>query len=465
MPQTIDALSGSCVTIPCSFDVPDKYKPKLDSTCGAVWKILQGTVVFNSRNPQHTTIKGTLIGDLTKKGCTTTLNNMQTAHSNTYAFRLKCNNGLKYNFLQSTVNISVKDDPPRPTLTPSTLRVKEGASVSLVCSAPAPCRSHLPTLTWTPGLGLSQETLQENEDKIEVKTSVVNFTASHQHQGKTISCTATYNKQEGSAESAVSTRLTANISFAPQILPSSDCTKDEAQLNCSCKTAGNPSPTLQWYLDGSPVNHSDMFSISYEPLNDTGLRSTIAVSRHEERDLSTLLCRSYNSLGSASQLFCVNSLGPETSANSQDRVMFPVFITTVFTLLVLVCALLFVIRIRRTQHNLQEGQCTGDTSRVMSQLLTSGEGNEIPNTTEEDIYVNREVLRQADVAHPTINSEPNSTNLQGMRPNNAEGARKSSEKEKGNTVIYSSVNRNTRKKTENSVDMHQPGSSSLEEER
>lgn len=104
------------------------------------------------------------------------------------------------------------DDPPRPTLTPSTLRVKEGASVSLVCSAPAPCRSHLPTLTWTPGLGLSQETLQENEDKIEVKTSVVNFTASHQHQGKTISCTATYNKQEGSAESAVSTRLTANIS-------------------------------------------------------------------------------------------------------------------------------------------------------------------------------------------------------------------------------------------------------------
>ncbi|KAI9524115.1 hypothetical protein NQZ68_021077 [Dissostichus eleginoides] len=302
----------------------------------------------------------------------------------------------------------LQDDPPRPTLTPSTLRVKEGASVSLVCSAPASCRSHLPTLTWTPGLGLSQETLQENEDKIEVKTSV--------------------------------------------ILPSFDCTKAEAQLNCSCKTAGNPSPTLQWYLNGSPVNHSDMFSISYEPLNDTGLRSTIAVSRHEERDLSTLLCRSYNSLGSASQLFCVNSLGPETSANSQDRVMFPVFITTVFTLLVLVCALLFVIRIRWTQHNLQEGQRTGDTSRVMSQLLTSGEGNEIPNTTEEDIYVNSEALRQADVAHPTIISEPN----------NAEGARKSSEKEKGNTDIYSSVYRNTRKKTENSLNMHQPGSASLE---
>ncbi|KAF3839451.1 hypothetical protein F7725_018168, partial [Dissostichus mawsoni] len=419
MPQTIDALSGSCVTIPCSFDVPNIHEPKLDSTCRAVWKNLQGTVVFNSRDPQQTTIKGTLIGDLTKKDCTTTLNNMQTAHSNTYAFRLECNNGLKYIFLKSTVNISVK----------------------------ASCRSHLPTLTWTPGLGLSQETLQENKDKIEVKTSVMSFTASHQHQGKTISCTATYNKQEGSAESAVSTRLTANIScrltcplpklIITNILPSSDCTKAEAQLNCSCKTAGNPSPTLQWYLDGSPVNHSDMFSISYEPLNDTGLRSTIAVSRHEERDLSTLLCRSYNSLGSASQLFCVNSLGPETSANNQDRVMFPVFITTVFTLLVLVCALLFVIRIRRTQHNLQEGQRTGDTSRVMSQLLTSGEGNEIPNTTEEDIYVNSEALRQADVAHPTIISEPNRTNLQGMRPNNAEGARKSSEKEKGNTDIYS----------------------------
>ncbi|XP_074508707.1 uncharacterized protein LOC141778375 [Sebastes fasciatus] len=204
-------------------------------------------------------------------------------------------------------------DPPRPTLTPSTLKVKEGTSVSLMCSAPAPCLSHPLTLTWTSGLGDSQETLQENQDKTKVKTSVVNFTASHHHHGKTISCTAVYNKQDGSTESTVSTSLTADISFAPQILPSPDCTKAAAQLNCSCRTVGNPSPSLQWYLYGLPVNRSDRFAISNESLNDTGLKSIITVNQPQERNLSTLICSSSNSLGSASQRFYIYSLEPQTS--------------------------------------------------------------------------------------------------------------------------------------------------------
>lgn len=103
-------------------------------------------------------------------------------------------------------------DPPRPTLTPSTLEVKEGTSVSLKCSAPAPCLSHPPTLTWTPSLGHSQETLEENQDKTKVKTSVVTFTASQLHHRQEISCTAVYNQQDGSTESSVSTSLTADIS-------------------------------------------------------------------------------------------------------------------------------------------------------------------------------------------------------------------------------------------------------------
>ncbi|XP_074508674.1 myelin-associated glycoprotein-like [Sebastes fasciatus] len=638
LPKTIEVLSGSCVTIPCSFDVTAQHESNLDSTCKAVWINDQKTVVFDSSDPQQTK-------RLRNKDCTTTLNNMQPAHSDNYWFRVECNNALKYGFTQQKINISVKADPPRPTLTPSTLKVKEGTSVSLMCSAPAPCPSHPPNLTWTSGLGDSQETLQENQDKTKVKTSVVNFNASHHHHGKTISCTAVYNKQDGSTESTVSTSLTADISysprdttvsvhpsgpvpedsnvtltcsstanpavrnytwyradggqetvigtghvltikaskddgpffcqaendigagrsslshidvqyspkdttvsvhpsgpvpegsnvtltcsstanpavrnytwyradggketvigtghvltikaskddgsflcqaendigagrsnltqidvqFAPQILPSSDCTKAAAQLNCSCSTVGNPSPTLEWYLDGSPVNHTGMFLISNEPLNDTGLRSIITVNQPQERDLSTLLCRSSNSLGSANQRFYIYSLEPQTSAHSHDRVTLPVFITTVVALLVLVCALLFVNRAQKTQRNLPKSQCTGDTSAVtMSQPLTSGEGNEVPNTTEEDIYVNTNALRQTDVAQPATVSEPDSANLPSSGPNNAEGVSKSSEKKKeGNDVIYSSVNWKTKskKKTrEDCVDMHQPVRSHLEEE-
>ncbi|KAL7392891.1 hypothetical protein ABVT39_003350 [Epinephelus coioides] len=728
MPQTIEVVSGSCVTIPCSFDVENKYKSQLDNTCKALWK-KDGVTVFDSSQPQTTTNNGQLTGNLTKKDCTTTLNNIQTVDNKKYSFRLECS-GVKFDFSEK-ISFSVTADPPRPTLTPSTLEVKEGTPVSLTCSAPAPCLSHPPNLTWTHGLGGSQETLQENQNKTKAQTSVVSFTASHLHHGKTISCTATYNKQDGSTESAVSTSLTANISyspqkttvsvrppgpvsegrdvtltcsssanppvktytwyradggqetfigsgavlnikaskdnslffceaqndlgtarsdnrqidvqyspqntlvsvhplgpvqenkhvtltcssstnppvktytwyradggqetfigsgavlnikaskdnslffckaqndlgtarsdnrqidvqyspqntlvsvhplgpvqenkhvtltcsssanppvktytwyradegqetfigagavlnikaskdnnlffceaqndlgagrsnisqidvqFSPQILPSSHCTIAEAQLRCSCRTVGNPSPTLQWYLDGSPVNHS--FAISN--LSDTGLTSNLTVDQPQEKNLSTLLCRSSNSVGSASRHFCVNSIEPQTSAQSQDPVMLPVFITIVGALLVIVCALLFIIRNQKTHYNLLKSQRRGDTSTVTtSQLPSNGEDNQVPNTTEEDIYVNTSELRQADVAQPETISEPNSTNLPSSGQNNAEGASESSEKknEEGNDVIYSAVNWKTRskkKKGDDSLNMNQPGSSYLEEER
>ncbi|XP_030250474.1 cell adhesion molecule 4-like [Sparus aurata] len=204
---------------------------------------------------------------------------------------------------------SVTDVPPTPTLTPSTLKVEEGTSVSLKCSAPAPCLCHPPPLTWSSSLGHIQESLQENQDRTKVQTSVLTFTASHLHHGKEISCTAVYNKQDGSSQSA-STSLTADISFAPQILSSYDCIQTADQLNCSCETVGNPPPALQWYLDGLPVNHSDRFAISSEPLNVSGLSSIITVSQPQQRDLSTLLCHSFNSLGSTTQRFFVYSFEP-----------------------------------------------------------------------------------------------------------------------------------------------------------
>ncbi|XP_038566740.1 LOW QUALITY PROTEIN: sialic acid-binding Ig-like lectin 13 [Micropterus salmoides] len=379
VPQTIEVLRGSCVTIPCSFDVENNYESNLDNTCKALWKITLETVVFDSSTPQQNKIKG-MTGDLTKKDCTTTLNNMQPEHSKKYFFRVQCNNALKHNFPDQKLEISVKDGPPRPTLTPSTLKVKEGTSVKLTCSAPAPCLSHPPALTWTPSLGDIHETLQENQDKTKFKTSVLTFTASHLHHRQEISCTAVYNKQDGSTESSVTTRLTADILFAPQILPSTDCTNTTGHLNCSCESMGNPSPTLQWHLDGFPVNNSDKFAISSETLNDTGLKSFITWSRPQWRDFSPLLCQSSNSLGSAR--FYAYIFQPQTSAERYDLMTLAVFITIVVALLVVVCALLLVIRAQKTRH------CLLKSKVAMNLGVTNGEGKEVPKATEEDIYVN-----------------------------------------------------------------------------
>lgn len=108
MPQTIEVLTGSCVTIPCSFEIEDKYESNLDDTCRAIWKRGWENVVFNSKDPQTLLNKGELTGDLTKKNCTTTLNNIQPAGNYSYFFRLECDNGLNYEFAAQRVLLSVK---------------------------------------------------------------------------------------------------------------------------------------------------------------------------------------------------------------------------------------------------------------------------------------------------------------------------------------------------------------------
>ncbi|XP_074540098.1 sialic acid-binding Ig-like lectin 5 [Halichoeres trimaculatus] len=521
LPQTIYVLKGSCVTIPCSFDVEDEYQSNLDETCRARW--FKGTIeepsVFDSSDAQGSTIKGNLNGDLLSKNCTTTLNETKPEHNDDYFFRVHCDNGLKYTYKQPGVQISVKADPQRPTLTPSKLEVTEGTSVSLTCSAPAPCLSLPPTLTWTPGLGQSQETLRENQDKTTVQTSVVNFTASYLHNRQEISCTAVYRKQDGSTESSVSSSLTAEITYPPkdttvsaspsgpvqedtnvnltcssdadppvrnytwyradgglevvigtgqtlrfkalkdsgpvfckaenelgagrsnhtqidvqyppQILSSSNCTKTVDQLNCSCNTSGNPSPTLCWYMDGSPANNSDSFAVRYQSTEGSGV-GLISVSRTQWKDEFTLLCHSSNSLGSAAQRFYF-FLEPQTSGG--NSVVVPILIATVVALLVLVCALLFLIRALKSHQNLLKSQRSGND---VSQLLPSGEGNE---SKDKDIYVNTVELKEPDVSKPATSSEPKSPDMQSSGSNIQQGEKNISGEANGESkeIVYSSV--------------------------
>ncbi|XP_030267428.1 sialoadhesin-like isoform X2 [Sparus aurata] len=251
IPKTKEVLSGSCVTIPCSFDVADIYYSRIDETCRALWKSDLQTVVFDSSDPQSSAIQGELKGDLTRRDCSTTLNNMRPEHSREYILRVKCNN-FGHNFIDHMLQISVTDVPPTPTLTPSTLKVEEGTSVSLKCSAPAPCLSHPPALTWSSSLGHIQESLQENLDRTKVQTSVLTFTASRFYHRLEISCTAVYNKQDGSSQSSVRTSLTADISYPPKnttvsVRPSGPVPED-SRVTLTCSSTANPAVrSYTWY--------------------------------------------------------------------------------------------------------------------------------------------------------------------------------------------------------------------------
>uniref|UniRef100_A0A669EFJ4 Ig-like domain-containing protein n=1 Tax=Oreochromis niloticus TaxID=8128 RepID=A0A669EFJ4_ORENI len=284
MPQNINVLRGSCVTIPCSFDVENEHENNLHDTCKAYWI---DSLRFTSENAKLKPTKD-MTGDLTKKDCTTTFNNTRLLQSTKYYFRLDCDNDVKFTFTQAGVDISLIDDPPSPTLTPSTLKVEEGTSVSLTCSAPAPCWSHPPALTWSPNLGQSQETLQENQDKTKVKTSVMNFTASHLHHGNKISCTAAYKNNRGSPDVTAETSLAANISYSPkdvQISVSPSCPVPEnSNVTLTCSSNANPAvENYTWYrADGDQ-----------ETFIGTGTSLNIKVSR----DIRRFFCKAENEIG------------------------------------------------------------------------------------------------------------------------------------------------------------------------
>ncbi|XP_078788891.1 myelin-associated glycoprotein-like [Oryzias latipes] len=252
LPQTVEAVTGSCLTIPCSFEIESEYEKHLNKKCEAKWQSTTEVKENQRTNLKLTTTKD-MMGDLTKKNCTSTFKNMNPKHSDQYYFRLDCGQPLQYTYTHSPLTIVVKDVPPSPTLSPSAQEVKEGTSVSLTCSAPASCLLHPPSLTWTPKLAHSQETLKENQDQTKVQISVLNFTASHLHHGKRITCTAVYWKHGGSNVS-VNSSLTAEVKYSPKdtrvsVSPSGPAPENRSlSLTCS-SDARPPVQNYSWYRD------------------------------------------------------------------------------------------------------------------------------------------------------------------------------------------------------------------------
>ncbi|XP_067291317.1 myelin-associated glycoprotein [Pseudorasbora parva] len=308
MPQTVTALTGSCVQIPCSFITTDfENKRNRTKSIYGIWLKNKsqfgdsdGFIAFNS---SENIIRGfsdiQITGNLSERNCTTVFYNIMKNHSDRYYFRLEMEPDVfKATFnpdpadsthSRKTVDITVRDSPQPPELKPNdTFSVMENKTVNLSCSAEAPCPEQPPTISWTniPESANITTQLQEKPDKTQSVFSHVTFKASYMDHKKNISCTATYPRKT-SEDLTVETSVKLRVLFPPKethiiITPAASVSVGtNVTLTCISKASPSNDMNYAWYKreQEMPIAWGKKISLIVTH-NNTGSYFCIAQNKH-----------------------------------------------------------------------------------------------------------------------------------------------------------------------------------------
>ncbi|XP_050960144.1 myelin-associated glycoprotein-like [Labeo rohita] len=303
VPQTVTALTGSCVEIPCAFSVFDfEEKRKRANFIYGIWLKNKQFGSFIAFNSSKNNIRGfsyiQMTGNLSERDCTTVFYNIMKNHSDLYYFRLEMEpNVFRATFpnpadssdSSKTVKITVIDSPKPPIFTPTDLkRVMEGTTVNLSCSAGAPCPEKPPTISWSniPQSAHNTTQLQENPDKTLSVFSYVTFKALYMDHRKNISCTATYTRNTPDV-SIVESTVMLQVQFSPKethitIKPSHSISVG-TNVTLTCKSKASPSNELiyTWYKHGQEMLLARGKKLTFILNNkNTGLYFCIAQNKH-----------------------------------------------------------------------------------------------------------------------------------------------------------------------------------------
>ncbi|KAK2869936.1 hypothetical protein Q8A67_024328 [Cirrhinus molitorella] len=286
LPNRINALSGSCVQIPCTFDAPENTLKNTKSIFGCwikknpAFSMKDCLVIFNgSSNIMSGFNHIEILGNLSQHECTNVFYDVMNNHTDKYYFRVEMKNpeDWKYTYAENPVYISVSNVPEPPVLTPIHLQeVMEETTVNLSCSAEAPCPKQPPTVFWSniPESANITTWLQEKPDKTQSVFSHVTFKASYMDNRKNISCTATYPRNIPN-DSTVVTTMILRVLFSPKethiIINPSDAVSVGTNVTLTCKSKASPNEmNYTWYKHGQ------------EKVLDFGEQLTLSVNGRSE---------------------------------------------------------------------------------------------------------------------------------------------------------------------------------------
>ncbi|XP_053198315.1 vascular cell adhesion protein 1-like [Scomber japonicus] len=281
-PLKMEALSGSCLQIPCNFSA--RVATEFDGSRETI-----GIWMKNNHKKENEIFKSSqadnpypmkITGNLKEKNCTTLFSNLTTTYTDIYYFRIE-NRPFLATAVCDPLHITVTDSPPSPTIEISG-ELKEKESVTITCSAFTPCPHSPPKLTWN----LQQDahnTIEENTDRTFTTKIQKTITLSDKHDGYTITCSSIYSVNEGHNVKSAEGKVTLNVSYAPKntsaMISPSGLVSPGSWVNLTCSSRAKPAANFTWFKtnkDGlMKVSEGDFYSFN---VTDGGVYYCVATN-------------------------------------------------------------------------------------------------------------------------------------------------------------------------------------------
>uniref|UniRef100_A0A667Z8G4 Si:dkey-238d18.9 n=1 Tax=Myripristis murdjan TaxID=586833 RepID=A0A667Z8G4_9TELE len=186
----MDALTRSCVVIPCSFQ--EEHEPLTDLR--GIWYNRDGDNVYHNGQSQvydHFKGRTRILGDLDRQNCSLEIDDIKPFDNGPFCFRAERGN-TKYRFNNSCVFIVMRASPEKPVMTPVPAEVDAGSAVNVTCSVTHTCSSHPPEFSWSVQTLTTEVKHTRTERGTWETSSTVTFEATGGDGVKNLTCTAQF---------------------------------------------------------------------------------------------------------------------------------------------------------------------------------------------------------------------------------------------------------------------------------
>ncbi|XP_028679412.2 myelin-associated glycoprotein-like isoform X1 [Erpetoichthys calabaricus] len=279
IPESVRALKGSCVVIPCTVSYPGSPKPTENLV--AIWKKSPEEEIFNT---QISNDRMKLVGDIGQNNCSLEIKDVQPKDGGPLHFRIVVHGLDSYSFLNKVVSVKVQGLPDDPDLIVST-DLQAGVAVVALCVVKHTCPTHPPKITWTYNTTKSKvQHLAAKDAEWKLTSSITLIPEARQH-GEKLTCKVKY---WGGMQ--VETSVVLQVTYKPIILKNTTCTANSSWTSCQCFVDCNPPADIKWHFANNDV-----------PSNSTEQRGTVTVGTLEGalHVSKTIICSATNPYGTA----------------------------------------------------------------------------------------------------------------------------------------------------------------------